>query len=156
MLIFFIFFPTGAEAKEVGTPWCHFGYLKNLAGPALAKRSSICRGSCSIWLLMSTVVGGTHVCHVMRLAGSTFTWRSDHRGGWQPLWQMFSPSWGESHQRPVQSEGLDVSLSTTAAACVCLGVHPAHCETPSQRFLQNDVKRETTGSLNVTKQGVES
>lgn len=29
--------------------------------------------SCSICLLMSTVVGGTHVCHVTGRAGGTFT-----------------------------------------------------------------------------------
>ena len=74
-------------------------------GRSWRKRRSICWGSCSICLLMSTVVGGTHVCHVTRRAGSTFTWRSDHRGKWQPLWQMFSQSWGRSHGRAVQSEG---------------------------------------------------
>lgn len=115
-------------AKGAGTWWCHFGYLNNLAGPILAKRCSICWGSCSICLLMSTVVGGTHVYHVMRRAGSTFTWRSDHRGKWQPPWQMFSQSWGESHGRPVQSEGLDISPATTATTCVCLSVHPACTE----------------------------
>ncbi len=89
-------------------------------GRFLAKRCSICWGSCSICLLMSTVVGGTHVYHVMRLAGSTFTWRSDHRGKWQPPWQMFSQSWGGSHGRPVQSEGPKISPATTATTCVCL------------------------------------
>lgn len=84
------FFWRGVGAKGAGTWWCHIGYLNNLAGPILAKRCSICWGSCSICLLMSTVVGGTHVYHVMRLASSTFTWRSDHRGKWQPPWQMFS------------------------------------------------------------------
>lgn len=29
---------------------------------------------------MSTVVGGSHVYHVVGRAGRTFTWRSDHRG----------------------------------------------------------------------------
>lgn len=71
-------------------------------------------GSCSICLLMSTVVGGTHVCHVTRLAGSTFTWRSGHRG----KWQMFSPSWWESQGSPEQSEGPDKSPTTTATTCV--------------------------------------
>lgn len=108
----------GDGAKGAGTWWCHFGYLNNLAGPTLAKHCSICRGSCSICLLMSTVAGGTHVYHVMSRAGSTFTWRSDHRGKWQLLWQMFSLSWEESHGTPVQSEGLDESLATTATACL--------------------------------------
>lgn len=128
------FFGGGVGAKGAGTWWCHFGYLNNLAGPILAKRCSICWGSCSICLLMSTVVGGTHVYHVMRLAGSTFTWRSDHRGKWQPPWQMFSQSWGESHGRPVQSEGPDISLATTATTCVCLSVHLACTENKESAF----------------------
>lgn len=123
-----LIFLEGVGANGAGTWWCHFGYLNNLAGPILAKRCSICWGSCSICLLMSTVVGGTHVYHVMRLAGSTFTWRSDHRGKWQALWQMFSQSWGESHGRPVQSEGQDISLATTATTCVCISVHSACTE----------------------------
>lgn len=134
-----------AKAKEVGTPWCHFGYSNNLARPTLAKRSSICRGSCSICLLMSTVVGGAHVCHVTRLAGSTFTWRSDHRGKWQRLWQMFSLSWGGSHQRAVQSEGLGCSTRNNCHN-MCLP-RPARCETRRRLFLQNDVKHEKTGPL---------
>lgn len=142
------FFAVGVGAKGSGTWWCHFGYLNNLAGPMLAKKHcSICWGSCSICLLMSAVVGGTHVYHVMRRAGSTFTWRSDHRGKWQPLWQMFLQSWGRGHERPVQSEGLDESLATTAATCVRLCVHPAHSETRRQLFLQNNNKNNKRKSL---------
>lgn len=118
----------GGGAKGAGTWWCHFGYPNNLAGPILAKRCSICWGSCSICLLMSTVVGGTHVYHVMRLAGSTFTWRSDHRGKWQPPWQMFPRYWGGSHGRAVQSEGPDIS-----AANNCRNMCPPRCTSGTHR-----------------------
>lgn len=86
-------------------------------------------GSCSICLLMSAVVGGTHVCRVTRLAGGTFTWRSDHGG----KWQMFSQSWGESQGSPEQSEGPDKSPTTTATTRVHPNKEPAlyFCQNPS-------------------------
>lgn len=70
-------------------------------------------GSCSICLLMSAVVGGSHVCRVTRRAGATFTWRSGHRGEWQ----MFSQSWWESQGSPEQSEGPEKAPTTTATTC---------------------------------------
>lgn len=60
---------------------------------------------------MSAVVGGTHVCHVRRLAGGPFTWRSGHRG----TWQMFAQSWRESQGSREQSEAPDKLPTTTAS-----------------------------------------
>lgn len=136
MLIFFFFRKgeTGVGARGLARDDVTLAIRTIWHGQPLPKCYAICRGSCSICLLMSTVVGGTHVYHVTRLAGSTFTWRSDHGGKWQPLWQMFSQSWGGSRGGAVQSEGPDISAATTATTCVCMSVHRSAPRTRSQLF----------------------
>ena len=101
---------THSRATSLATPPA-VGVVVAVAAVAAAAVAVAVRPPCSICLLMSTVVMGTHVCHVGRRAGSTFTWCPDQRAPSQPRQpsqQMFGHVRGPAHRGHAWSEGLEI------------------------------------------------